>query len=233
MDCQRKSRTKPVYWICGALGKPQGTLTAAMTQLLVLISLVVLAVPAQRTPIVPIGSVAPAFTVTDDAGRTVSLADYRGKVVVLEWHEKGCPYVTKHYRGGAMQARQNRWMDQGVAWLLVNSSAEGFHSYLTSEESRAYRTELKATPTAMLLDPDGKVGKQYGVTTALHMVVIDPSGRVVYNGAIDDQPKTEASSLVGARNFVDAALTEVTAGRPVTTSTTQPYGCEVHYKVSR
>ena len=204
-----------------------------MIQILVLMSLVAFSSPYQRPPQVPIGVAAPGFSIADDSGRKVSLDEFRGKFVVLEWHEKGCPYVNKHYRGGEMQARHKRWMDKGVVWLLLNSSAEGFHSYLSAEESRAYREQLKATPTAMLLDPEGVVGKQYGVTTALHMVVIDPSGRVVYNGAIDDQPKTEASSLAGARNFVDAALTELIAGRAVATATTQPYGCEVHYKVTR
>ena len=178
---------------------------------------------------VAIGSTAPAFRVTDDTGAMRSLADYRGKFVVLEWHEKCCPYVTKHYRGGAMQARQKTWMGRGVVWLLVNSSAEGFHSSLTPQESRVYRAELGATPTAMLLDPAGTVGRAYGVATALHMVIIDPSGRVVYNGAIDDQPKTEAPSLNGATNYVDVALTAVLAGKAVTTPTTTPYGCEVHY----
>jgi len=132
-----------------------------------------------------------------------------------------------------MQARQKRWTDKSVTWLLINSSGEGFHSYLTPEQSREYRAQLKSNPTAMLLDPEGHVGKRYGVSTALHMVIVDPSGRVAYNGAIDDQPKTDATSLVGAKNYVDAALTELLAGRAVTTPSSQPYGCEVHYKAGR
>ena len=139
----------------------------------------------QRTPVVPVGSLAPAFSVADDRGGTRSLAEFQGKYVVLEWHEKGCPYVSKHYKGGAMQKRQAEWMARGVVWLLINSSAEGFHSYLTPEDSRAYAASLKAQPP-MLLDTSGKVGKAYGVTTALHMVIIDPSGKVADNGAIDD-----------------------------------------------
>jgi peroxiredoxin len=182
----------------------------------------------QRTPVVPVGSLAPAFSVADDRGGTRSLAEFQGKYVVLEWHEKGCPYVSKHYKGGAMQKRQAEWMARGVVWLLINSSAEGFHSYLTPEDSRAYAASLKAQPP-MLLDTSGKVGKAYGVTTALHMVIIDPSGKVAYNGAIDDQPKPEASSLVGAQNYVDAALTALLAGKTVATPTSIPYGCEVHY----
>jgi len=201
-----------------------------MFQLITLVSLLALATASEQAPQVAVGSQAPLFSEGDDEGRIVLLESLRGKYVVLEWHEKGCPYVTKHYRSGAMQARQKQWMDKGVSWLLINSSAEGFHSYLTPEDSRAYRAQVKANPTAMVLDPDGSVGKQYGVTTALHMVIIDPTGRVVYNGAIDDQPKTEAASLSGAKNFVDAALTEALAGRQVTMSANQPYGCEVHYK---
>jgi len=183
-------------------------------------------------PLVGIGAVAPGFTVLDDHNAPRSLADYRGKFVVLEWHEKGCPYVAKHYKTGHMQALQKAWMDRGVAWLLINSSAEGAHSYLTPEESRAYAASLKAQP-AMLLDTTGRVGKAYGVTTALHMVVVDPAGKVVYNGAIDDQPKTEPSSLNGATNYVDRALTALFANQPVSPATTTPYGCEVHYASGR
>jgi peroxiredoxin len=190
--------------------------------------LLLLLIPTQRGPVVPVGSIAPAFSIPDDRGTARSLADFKGKYVVLEWHEKGCPYVTKHYKTGHMQALHKAWMDRGVAWLLINSSAEGFHSYLTPEESRAYAATLKAHPP-MLLDTTGKVGKAYGVTTALHMVIIDPTGKVVYNGAIDDQPKSEAGSLVGAKNYVDAALTALLAGKPVATASSVPYGCEVHY----
>ena len=161
-----------------------------------------------------------------------SLAEFKGKYVVLEWHEKGCPYVSKHYKTGHMQALQKKWMDRGVAWVLINSSTEGSHSYLTPEDSRAYAASLKAQPT-MLLDTNGKVGKAYGVTTALHMVIVDPAGKVVYNGAIDDQPKTEPSSLAGAKNYVDAALTELLGGKPVAMPTSIAYGCEVHYSPNR
>ena len=198
--------------------------------ILLLLSLIL---SPQRGPLVPVGAMAPAFSVSDDRGVTRSLGEFKGKYVVLEWHEKGCPYVAKHYKGGAMQQRQAESMGRGVVWLLINSSTEGSHSYLTPEASREYFKGLNATPTAALLDTTGKVGKLYGVTTALHMVIIDPSGKVAYNGAIDDQPKTESSSLVGAKNYVDAALTELLAGRPVATPSSVPYGCEVHYAAGR
>jgi peroxiredoxin len=194
------------------------------------LSIVLLALAmVQRGPLVPVGTTAPGFSVTDDRGAMHSLSGFKGKYVVLEWHEKGCPYVAKHYRGGAMQRLQAEWMARGVVWLLVNSSAEGTHSYLAANESRDYFAGLKTAPTAALLDHSGKLGKLYGVTTALHMVIIDPAGTVIYNGAIDDQPKTEASSLNGAKNYVAAALAEALAGKPVTTAATVPYGCEVHY----
>ena len=153
--------------------------------------------------------------------------------MVLEWHEKGCPYVTKHYRTGHMQRLQKQWTDRGVAWLMITSSAEGNHSYLTQDESRAYLTGLKASHTAHLLDVAGTIGRQYGVLTALHMVVIDPAGTVVYNGAIDDKPTTRVEDLATATNYVQQALTDARAGRPVIPATTEPYGCSVHYSAAQ
>lgn len=196
---------------------------------IVVASLLMSGVLAAQTPDVRIGAVAPGFTVTDDHGTKRSLSDFRGKFVVLEWHEKGCPYVTKHYRTGHMQGLQREWMDRGVVWLLLTSSAEGFHSYLTSEESRSYLAQLKATPTAMLLDTPGTVSRLYGVTTALHMVIIDPTGRVVYNGGIDNKPTTQVADLAVATNYVSNALTEALAGKPISTTTSEPYGCPIHY----
>jgi peroxiredoxin len=199
----------------------------------ILVSAVLTFGPVVQQPRIPVGAVAPAFTVADDRGVQRSLNEFRGKFAVLEWHEKGCPYVAKHYKGGAMQRLQRRWMERGVIWLLVSSSAEGAHSYLTPEQSRTYLSSLDATPTAMLLDVTGRVGQAYGVTTALHMVVIDPGGRVVYNGGIDDKPTTEAADLQKATNYVERALTELFAGRPVSVSSSVPYGCAVHYATGR
>ena len=196
-------------------------------------AILLLLASAQNAPSVPVDSIAPTFTATDDRGAARSLTDFKGKWVVLEWHEKGCPYVTKHYRSGHMQGLQKQWTDQGVNWLMITSSAEGNHSYLTPSESRAYIAELKAAPTAHLLDVDGKIGRAYGVLTALHMVVIDPTGKVVYNGAIDDKPTTRVEDLAGARNYVQRALTEARAGRQVTPAATTPYGCSVHYSATQ
>ena len=124
-----------------------------------LVTVLSLAIGTQRGPLLPIGSAAPAFTSNDDRGGSRSLASYRGKFVVLEWHAKGCPYVAKHYKAGHMQQLQKTWMDRGVVWLLINSSTEGAHRYLTPAESRDYLTSVKAAPTAMLLDTAGKVGR--------------------------------------------------------------------------
>jgi hypothetical protein len=132
-----------------------------------------------------------------------------------------------------MQKLQQQWIQKSVVWLMLTSSAEGSHSYLTPEESRSYLSELKAAPTAHLLDASGRVGRQYGVTTALHMVVVAPDGNVIYNGAIDDKPTTSAADLATARNYVSEALTAALAGRAVETSSTTPYGCSVHYARER
>jgi peroxiredoxin len=182
---------------------------------------------------VRVGQMAPGFTVNDDRQAPRSLSDFRGKFVVLEWHEKGCPYVTKHYRSGSMQRLQKAWTDQGIAWLMITSSAEGSHSYMTPDESRAYRASQKTSATAHLLDADGRVGRQYGVLTALHMVVVDPAGKVVYNGAIDDKPTTRTEDLSDATNYVQQALTNARAGRAVSPATTQAYGCSIHYSATQ
>ena len=191
--------------------------------------LVALTLQPSQPPGPAIGAAAPAFSVVDDTGTPRALADYAGKIVVLEWHARSCSYLNKHYRSGQMQRLQQSWIDRGVVWLLVNSSAADTPSYQTAGESRAYRAERKIVPTAMLQDADGVVGRAYGAQTALHTVVVDGRGRVAYVGAIDDQPRIEAASLAGAKNYVDQALTELSAGKPVTISRTEPYGCSLHY----
>lgn len=199
----------------------------------VLSVLLVASLAAATQSAAAVGAPAPDFTVKDDWGQNVRLAALRGSYVVLEWHEKGCPYVTKHYRSGHMQKLQQEWIQKGVVWLMLTSSAEGSHSYLTPAESRSYLSELNAAPTAHLLDVTGRVGRQYGATTALHMVIIAPDGNVIYNGAIDDKPTTSASDLTLARNYVADALTAALAGRAVETSSTTPYGCSIHYARER
>ena len=176
-----------------------------------------------------VGSPAPAFSTKDDRGTTRSLADFKGKFVVLEWHNNGCPYVGKHYGSGNMQKLQKEWTGKGVVWLTVESSAQGSQGYVTADESQAYMKKQNAAPTAVLLDPEGTVGRAYGAKTSPHMYIIDPKGTLIYNGAIDDKPTTDNGDIATAKNYVSQALTEATAGKPVSTATSTPYGCSVKY----
>jgi peroxiredoxin len=176
-----------------------------------------------------VGEPAPAFSAADTKGKTHNLSDYRGKWVVLEWHNQGCPYVKKHYEGGNMQKLQKEWAAKGVVWLSVISSAEGQQGYVTPSAADAYVATMKAAPAAVLLDPMGTVGHLYDAKTSPHMFVINPQGLLVYNGAIDDKPTADQADLATATNYVSAALSEAMAGRPVTTPTSRPYGCGVKY----
>jgi peroxiredoxin len=176
-----------------------------------------------------VGDPAPDFTGTDSHGKAIKLGDFRGKFVVLEWHNQGCPFVGKHYGSGNMQRLQKEWTGKGVVWLTVISSAPGEQGYVTADQADAYFKEKNAAQTAVLLDPSGAIGRLYDARTTPHMFVIDPQGRLVYNGAIDDKPTTDLADVAGATNFVSAALTEAMAGKPVTTPTSRPYGCSVKY----
>ena len=176
-----------------------------------------------------VGDAAPEFTATASNGKTVRLADYRGKYVVLEWHNNGCPYVGKHYNSGNMQRLQKRWTSQGVVWFTVLSSAPGKQGYVTASEENEYLTKEHAAPTAALLDPTGEIGHRYDAKTSPQMVVINPQGVVIYSGAIDDKPSTDLQDVQGATNYVSLALEQAMAGKPVQTPATRPYGCAVKY----
>jgi peroxiredoxin len=176
-----------------------------------------------------VGGQAPAFTGTDTKGKTHTLAGLRGKWVVLEWHNNGCPYVRKHYGSGNMQALQRAWTDRGVVWLTVISSAPGMQGFVTAAEADAYAAQSKAVPTAILLDPGGEIGRLYDARTTPQTYVVNPQGMLIYNGAIDNKPSTNPADVATATNYVSAALTEAMAGQPVTTPTTRPYGCSVKY----
>jgi hypothetical protein len=178
------------------------------------------------------GARAPDFTSKDIAGRTVTLADYRGKTVILEWTNDGCPFVGKHYNSGNMQALQRRFTAAGAIWLTIASSAPGEEGFVGPNEARADIARWQAAPSNFLLDPDGVVGHLYDARATPHMVVIDPTGVVVYMGAIDDKPSVNPADVKTAKNFVVAALDELAAGRPVTISATRAYGCSVKYKTS-
>jgi peroxiredoxin len=177
----------------------------------------------------PPGQPAPGFTLTDLAGKPVNLADYKGKTVVLEWHNFECPFVQKHYKSGNMQALQKRYAND-VVWLAVSSTAKTASDYIEPAKISRQLAEFKAQPARFLMDEPGTVGRAYGAKTTPHMYIIDPQGKVVYNGAIDDKHSTDVADVKGARNYVAAALDEMKAGKPVTVAATTPYGCSVHYK---
>ena len=176
-----------------------------------------------------VGQPAPQFTATDSHGKKVSLADQKGKYVVLEWHNQGCPYVVKHYESGNMQRLQKDLTGKGVVWLTVISSAPGKQGHVSPAEADAYVKEKGASPTAVLLDDDGAVGHLYGAKTTPHMFVIDDKGTLVYAGAIDDKPTTDQADVADAKSYILAAYQEAKAGKPVTTAATAPYGCSVKY----
>jgi alkyl hydroperoxide reductase subunit AhpC len=176
-----------------------------------------------------IGEVAPDFTATASNGKTIHLADYHGKYVVLEWHNNGCPYVGKHYKSGNMQRLQKEWTGKGVIWFTILSSAPGKQGYASASEENDYLTKMQAAPTAALLDPTGEIGHLYDAKTSPQMVVINPEGILIYSGAIDDKPTTDLQDVPTATNYVSLALQESMAGKPVQTTTTRPYGCSVKY----
>jgi peroxiredoxin len=175
------------------------------------------------------GDQAPGFTATDSNGTAHNLADFKGKYVVLEWTNSGCPFTVKHYASGNMQKLQKQWTSKGVVWLSVLSSAPGEQGYKTAAEENAYLKDSNASPTAVLMDPKGDLGHLFGAKTTPHMFVIDPSGKVIYAGAIDDKPTTDKGDIADAKNYVSAALNEALSGKPVTTPSTQAYGCSVKY----
>jgi len=176
-----------------------------------------------------VGDPAPAFTGTDTKGKVHSLSDFKGKFVVLEWHNQGCPYVKKHYGSGNMQRLQKEWTAKGVVWLTIISSAPNMQGHVTAEQADAYVREQHAVPTAVILDSSGEIGRTYDAKTTPHMFVVDPGGRLIYNGAIDDKPTTDQADIASAQDYVSAALKAAMAGQPVATAATKPYGCSVKY----
>ena len=183
---------------------------------------------AQATP--QIGKPAPEFSAVDSNGKAVKLSDYRGKIVVLEWTNDGCPYVQKHYGSGNMQELQKDETAKGIVWLSIISSARGEQGYVEGAEANALTQSRGAAPTAVLLDPDGKVGHLYDARTTPHMFIVNGEGTLVYMGGIDNKPTTNLADIKTAKNYVRAALDEVMAGKPVTDAVTRPYGCSVKYR---
>ena len=176
-----------------------------------------------------IGQPAPAFTATDVTGKAVSLADFKGKHVVLEWTNPGCPFVVKHYGAGNMQSTQNNATAKGVVWLTINSTSTDAGDYKAPPALASWMASQKATPSATLMDADGKVGKAYGARTTPHLYVVNPAGLLVYAGAIDNKATSNPADIAGATNHVKQALAESLAGKPVSTASTRAYGCSVKY----
>ncbi|HET7731656.1 MAG TPA: thioredoxin family protein [Usitatibacter sp.] len=176
-----------------------------------------------------VGQPAPPFTLKDLSGKPVNLSDYKGRTVVLEWHNFGCPFVQKHYRSGNMQALQRKY-GSDVVWLAVNSTHRSATDYMEPREIGAELARFNATPSRYLMDEPGDVGMAYGAKTTPHMYVIDGAGKLVYNGAIDDKRSANPEDVKTAKNYVAAALDELRAGKPVSTPATTPYGCSVKYR---
>lgn len=178
---------------------------------------------------VKIGAPAPNFTAVDSNGKNHNLSDFKGKTVVLEWTNHDCPFVKKHYETNNMQKLQKSATAQGVIWLSIISSAPGQQGFVNGAKANELTKSRNAAPTAVILDPDGKLGRLYGARTTPHMFVIAPNGNLAYMGAIDDKPSANKDDVATAKNFVAEALSAIKAGKPVATATTQPYGCSVKY----
>jgi len=198
------------------------------TILTILMSLVAGAVFALDAP--PVGSAAPDFSLTDAKGKTHSLSQYKGKYVVLEWFNPECPFVKKHYGSGNMQKLQEEYTGKGITWLTIDSNAPGSEGNLTADAASKVMTGWKTRQTAFLLDPEGKAGRAYGAKNTPNMVVINPEGKIVYEGAIDSKATPNPADIPSSTNYIKVALDESLAGKPITTSTTKPYGCSVKYK---
>ncbi len=198
----------------------------------VLFGTAIAAIALVATPLLAepdVATTVPNFRAFDMHGKVIDLSAYRGKTVVLEWNNPGCPFVKKHYGSGNMQKTQAAATAQGVVWLTINSGAPGQQGHMSGAEAQKFVAGAQAKPTAYLLDPKGLVGKGYGAKTTPHLYIIDGKGRLAYKGGIDDKPTADAADIAGARNHVLAALAEIRAGKPVSVPETRPYGCSVKY----
>jgi peroxiredoxin len=195
----------------GSLALPAGLFTAA---------------PAQAAGV---GQPAPDFTLTDTAGKALKLSDFRGQPVVLEWNNPGCPFVRKHYQGN-MQALQKEFTSQGVVWLAINSTEDASADYLSPAQLARWMGDKGASPTAALMDEDGKVGRAYAARVTPHMYIVNAQGLLAYAGAIDSIASARVADIAKANNHVRQGLTELLAGKPLSLTTSQAYGCTIKYK---
>lgn len=177
-----------------------------------------------------VGQPAPDFTLKDAAGKSVKLSDYRGKYVVLEWTNPGCPYVRKHYNSGNMPATQKEATAKSAVWLSINSTERDAYDYLPPGKLVAWLQERKSQPSAVLMDEEGTAGMAYGARTTPHMYIVNPEGRLVYAGGIDSIASSNPEDIKRAVNYVKQGLDEALAGKPISQATTRPYGCSIKYK---
>lgn len=186
--------------------------------------------PALGQAALPLGQVVPDLQGTDVQGRRVRLADFRGRYMVLEWTNPGCPFVQKHYRSGNLQALQAEARRLGVVWLTVNSTADGSADFLTPAQMERWLAEQKAMPAHALMDEDGLLGRAFGARTALHFFILDPRGQLLYAGGLDSIPSHKAEDIPRATNYVRQGLTEALAGKPLSVPASRPYGCAITYR---
>lgn len=187
-----------------------------------------LAFSAQAVP--GVGQPAPDFSLTDTAGKTVRLSDFKGKHVVLEWTNPGCPFVRKHYGSGNMQTLQKEAAAQGVVWLSINSTETDHVDYLKPDQLGRWMAEQKASPASTLMDASGSTGKAYGARTTPHMYIVSPQGQLLYAGGIDSIPSSRTEDIKTAVNYVRQGLQETLSGKAVSVPVSKPYGCSVKYK---
>jgi len=176
-----------------------------------------------------VGQPAPAIAATDASGKTVSLADYKGKYVVLEWTNPECPFVQKHYNGGNMPATQKKAIADGAVWLTVQTMDTDGDDAEAYADLQSWQKTKNAIPTATIIDATGAIARAYGARTTPHMYIVDPAGQLIYAGAIDSKPSANPDDIQGATNYVSQALAEAKAGKPISRATTQAYGCSVKY----
>ncbi len=196
---------------------------------LILIAITTLAAGALYAEVPPVGSAAPDFSAPDANGKTETLSQYKGKYVVLEWFNPECPFVKKHYGSDNMQRLQAEYTGKGVVWLTIDSNAPGTEGNVTPEQAKKIMDSWKTKQTALVLDPESKVAKLYGSKNTPNMVVINPDGKIVYEGAIDSKATPNPADIPSSTNYVKSALDEALAGKPVTNAQTKPYGCSVKY----
>jgi peroxiredoxin len=194
------------------------------------LALAVLALGCAPAKALDVGKPAPDFTGVDADNQKQALSAQKGKWVVLEWLNHGCPYVQKHYEAKNMQALQEKWTKKGVVWMSIISSAKGKQGYSEPPKAKADQAKHGSKATRIILDPKGTIGKLYGAKTTPHMFIIDPEGNLVYEGAIDSVRSADPADIAKSENYVDLALTAAMAGKPIKQAKTKPYGCSVKYE---